>query len=64
MKSIITLTMNPAVDKSARVAQVIVERKLYCSSPRFEPGGGGGHDPRFGAVPSGGYRASVWAVEG
>ncbi|MDR9501096.1 MAG: 1-phosphofructokinase family hexose kinase [Desulfurivibrionaceae bacterium] len=41
MKTIITLTMNPAIDKSASVAQVIVERKLYCHSPRFEPGGGG-----------------------
>lgn len=41
MPSIITLTMNPAIDKSASVAQVIVERKLYCHSPRFEPGGGG-----------------------
>jgi 6-phosphofructokinase 2 len=41
MKSILTLTMNPAVDKSASVAQVIVERKLHCHSPRFEPGGGG-----------------------
>lgn len=41
MKSIITLTMNPAIDKSASVEQVIAERKLYCNSPRFEPGGGG-----------------------
>lgn len=41
METIITLTMNPAIDKSASVAQVIVERKLYCNSPRFEPGGGG-----------------------
>lgn len=41
MKSIITLTMNPAIDKSASVAQVIADRKLYCNSPRFEPGGGG-----------------------
>ena len=41
MKSILTLTMNPAIDKSTSVAQVIVERKLYCHPPRFEPGGGG-----------------------
>jgi 6-phosphofructokinase 2 len=41
MQTIITLTMNPTIDKSASVAQVIVERKLYCHSPRFEPGGGG-----------------------
>ena len=41
MQSIITLTMNPAIDKSTSVAQVIVERKLYCHPPHFEPGGGG-----------------------
>lgn len=41
MKSIITLTMNPAIDKSTSVAQVIVERKLYCHPPHFEAGGGG-----------------------
>lgn len=41
MQTIITLTMNPAIDKSTGVAQVIVERKLYCNHPRFEPGGGG-----------------------
>lgn len=33
--------MNPAIDKSSSVAQVIADRKLYCDSPRFEPGGGG-----------------------
>ncbi|HPX60263.1 MAG TPA: 1-phosphofructokinase family hexose kinase [Deltaproteobacteria bacterium] len=41
MKKIVTITMNPSVDKSAHVAQVIGDRKLYCHSPRFEPGGGG-----------------------
>ena len=41
MKKIITITMNPETDKSASVSQVIVERKLYCHSPRFEPGDGG-----------------------
>ena len=40
-KSVITITMNPAIDKSASVSQVIADRKLYCNSPRFEPGGGG-----------------------
>ena len=41
MKKIITLTMNPAIDKSSSVGHVVAERKLYCSEPRFEPGGGG-----------------------
>ncbi len=38
---IVTLTMNPTVDKSARVGQVVSERKLRCHSPRLDPGGGG-----------------------
>jgi len=41
MKMIVTLTMNPAVDKSSSVENVVAERKLYCTAPRFEPGGGG-----------------------
>ncbi len=41
MKTIVTITMNPAIDKSCSVAHVIAERKLYCKPPRFEPGGGG-----------------------
>ena len=41
MKTIVTLTMNPAIDKSSSVEHVIAERKLYCKTPRFEPGGGG-----------------------
>jgi 6-phosphofructokinase 2 len=41
MKSIITLTMNPAIDKSSSVDHVVAERKLYCTPPLFEPGGGG-----------------------
>ena len=41
MKTIITMTMNPAIDKSSGVAHVVAERKLYCKPPRFEPGGGG-----------------------
>jgi len=39
--TILTLTMNPTIDMSARVAQVVPERKLRCHSPRHEPGGGG-----------------------
>jgi 6-phosphofructokinase 2 len=41
MKTIVTMTLNPAIDKSSSVAHVMAERKLYCKSPRFEPGGGG-----------------------
>ena len=41
MKTIVTLTINPAIDKSAFVSKVIPDKKLLCSVPRHEPGGGG-----------------------
>ena len=41
MKTIVTMTVNPAIDKSSSVVHVTAERKLYCKPPRFEPGGGG-----------------------
>jgi 6-phosphofructokinase 2 len=41
MKRIATLTVNPSVDVSTTVEQVIPDRKLRCERPRREPGGGG-----------------------
>lgn len=41
MKEIVALTLNPTIDKSARIDHVVAERKLYCTDPHFEPGGGG-----------------------
>jgi 6-phosphofructokinase 2 len=41
MKTIVTFTMNPAIDKSSSVAHVMADQKLYCKPPCFEPGGGG-----------------------
>ena len=41
MKSIVTLTINPAIDKSATVDHIEPEHKLRCSNPVFEAGGGG-----------------------
>ena len=41
MKTIVTITLNPAIDKSSSVDHVVPERKLYCKPPLFEPGGGG-----------------------
>jgi 6-phosphofructokinase 2 len=38
---IVTLTMNPAVDVSTGVEHVTPDDKLRCSSPAYEPGGGG-----------------------
>ncbi len=41
MQSIITVTVNPALDRSAVVDHVIADRKLRCSAPDRDPGGGG-----------------------
>jgi 6-phosphofructokinase 2 len=41
MAKIVTLTLNPALDKSASVEHVASDKKLRCSKPTFEPGGGG-----------------------
>src|SRR6185437_16629621 len=41
MKSIYTLTLSPTIDKSSTVEQVMAEHKLRCSTPSYEPGGGG-----------------------
>ncbi|WP_084287419.1 1-phosphofructokinase family hexose kinase [Pedobacter nyackensis] len=38
---IITLTFSPAIDKSTSVPLLIPEKKLKCSDPVYEPGGGG-----------------------
>lgn len=41
MEKILTFTLNPTIDKSAKVDHVRAETKLYCDTPRSEPGGGG-----------------------
>ncbi len=38
---ILTLTLNPALDISATAPRIQPEAKLRCSSPRYNPGGGG-----------------------
>ncbi len=38
---IVTITMNPAVDKSTVVGKLIPEKKLRCSNLLVEAGGGG-----------------------
>lgn len=39
--AIVTLTMNPCVDVSTSVDQVVADRKLRCAAPLREAGGGG-----------------------
>ncbi len=41
MKKIITITLNPALDKSIVVPQMTPEKKLHCIDVKIEPGGGG-----------------------
>ena len=41
MKNILTITFNPCIDKSTSVTSLIAEKKLNCSRPTFDPGGGG-----------------------
>ena len=41
MSSIVTITLNPAIDKSTTVTELVQDKKMKCSPPLFEPGGGG-----------------------
>jgi len=41
MNKIITITLNPAIDKTTSTEKVVPEKKLRCTYPTFEPGGGG-----------------------
>ena len=40
-EQIITITLNPAIDKSAKVEKIAPEAKLRCTAVKNEPGGGG-----------------------
>lgn len=41
MQSIVTLTINPTIDTSSKVDNVVANTKLRCQTPRHDPGGGG-----------------------
>jgi 6-phosphofructokinase 2 len=63
MPQIVTLTLNPAVDKISSIQQVVAERKLRCDPPRFDPGGGGLNVAR--AIQRlGGQAAAYWTCGG
>ncbi len=64
MAKIVTLTFSPAIDKSSSIASLIPEKKMKCTNPKFEAGGGGINVARVIAkfdgdvvavFPSGGY---------
>ena len=64
MSKIITITFSPCIDKSTSISSLIPEKKLKCTAPKLEPGGGGinvaralkklGEDA-IAVFPSGGY---------
>ncbi len=41
MQKIITVTLNPSLDKGTSVDRIVPEKKLQCTIPTLEPGGGG-----------------------
>lgn len=41
LMKIVTLTFSPCIDKTTSVPDLIPEKKLRCSQPIFDPGGGG-----------------------
>ena len=41
MTEILTITVNPALDLSTEAPAVVPDRKLRCTAPRVQPGGGG-----------------------
>ena len=41
MENVLTITLNPAIDVSTTIPSLLPEKKLRCSAPLFEPGGGG-----------------------
>jgi 6-phosphofructokinase 2 len=64
MPRIITITFSPCIDKSASVTKLVAEKKMHCSEPKSEPGGGGINVARvlnilggnvMAVFPSGGY---------
>jgi 6-phosphofructokinase 2 len=41
MQNIVTITFSPSIDKSTSVPKLLPEKKLRCSQPVLDPGGGG-----------------------
>lgn len=39
--SIVTLTLNPSLDKSTHFSKLVPEQKIRCEKPRYDAGGGG-----------------------
>lgn len=63
MKRIVTITFNPALDKSTVVPALLPDKKLKCSVPVFQPGGGGVNVARA-IVKLGGTATAVYLAGG
>lgn len=63
MRRILTITLNPAIDITTAVAEVVPGRKLRCDPPRIDPGGGGVNVSRV-VKELGGATTAVVAVAG
>ncbi|MCC7245964.1 MAG: 1-phosphofructokinase family hexose kinase [Saprospiraceae bacterium] len=61
--NIVTLTLNPALDKSTETEQLIPEQKLRCSPMRIDAGGGGINVSK-GVSKLGGKSIAVFPVAG
>lgn len=64
MTRIVTVTFSPCIDKSTSIPALAAEKKLRCTTPKLEPGGGGINVARvihklggevLAIFPSGGY---------
>ena len=63
MNKIVTVTFNPAIDKSTTISELIPEKKLSCTNPVYQPGGGGINVARA-ALRLGGDVAAVYLAGG
>lgn len=63
LPSIVTLTLNPALDVSTSVDRVVSRHKLRCDAPRVQAGGGGVNVARM-VVALGGPAIAVYAFGG
>ena len=41
MPNLLTITFSPCIDKSVKIPILLPEKKMHCSFPVYEPGGGG-----------------------
>ena len=62
MLKILTITLNPCIDKSIAVNGLYADRKLHCKLHSFEPGGGGINVSR--AIQNLGGTSECWFLQG